>query len=197
MLKPNVISFLSKLKAEKLPPVQSLSIKNFKDKNYTNIHSKEYEQILFYVSWLFICHFRYISNNKTNAKFWVCYECEKPFLWTVIDDNFFKDLLYLILLPIATENIEGFLAYLYTDLCQRLKLNMEFERLSLNWVLYNNCYIDLNTGNRLYCDEVPVVFEIIKDNKFYDSLVVLDHNHLTLSIKDQISYVLSKLRNLS
>jgi hypothetical protein len=196
MLRSNIISFLIKLEAEKLPPIASLSINFFKDKDYLNLRSEDYKKISFYIYWLFNCHFRYIYNKKTNAKFWLCYECDKPYLWSIVDDDFIKKLLYLILLPVTSTHMDDFLLYLYTDISQRLKLNMEFERISFNLVLNNSVYIDLITGNRYDCDEVPVVFELFKEKNYYDSFVVLDRNHSSLTVEAQISYILNKLRNL-
>lgn len=191
----NAISFLTKLEAEKMPIIQSLSIETFKSKDYLNIESDDYQRLYFYIYWLLKYHFRYVSNNRTKATFWLCYEYEKPYLWSVVDDDFIKNLLYQILLPITTMNIELIL-YLYTGLCQRLKLNLKFEHISFNWVLNTDAYLDLSTGNTQKCDELHCIYEEIKDKTMY-SYVVLDQNHSTLTIEDQISNILNRLRNLN
>jgi len=195
MERTNVISFLAKLEAEKLPTIKTLFIKCFKDKGCLNIDSENYKRLSFYLYWLFRYRLKYISNNNTGSNFWLCYEYDKSYLWSIVEDAFIKDLLYLILSPITHSNIDYFFLALYDDLCQRLKLNLEFERLSLNWVLNYNIYTDLITGNGHLCDEYHSVFEVI-NNKTYDSLIVLDKNHLTLTIEEQISFILNKLRNL-
>jgi len=191
----NVNSFLTKLEAEKMPIIQSLSIKKFKDKDYLNLESEDYQRLSFYIYWLLRYHFRYVSNNRTKATFWLCYEYEKPYLWSVVDDDFIKNLLYQILLPITTMNIE-FILHLYTGLCQRLKLNLKFEQISFNWVLNNDVYLDLSTGNMYKCDDLHCIYEEIKEKTIY-SYVVLDQNDLTLTIEDQISNILNRLRNLN
>lgn len=199
----HINSYLTKLEAEKMPIIQSLSIEKFNGKDYLNIQSEEYQRLSFYIYWLLRYHFRYVLNNRTKATFWLCYEYGKPYLWSVVDDDFIKNLLYLILLPITTMNIE-FILYLYTDLCQRLKLNLEFERLSFDWVLDNDTYINLITKNEHKCDELHSIFDPVKlidektfSFKFIESLVILDKNHSSLSVNDQISNILNKLRNLN
>jgi len=196
MKEVKAFAFLTKLEAEKLPIIQSLSIEIFKGKDYLNISSEDYQRLSFYLYWLLRYHFRHVSNTKTGSNFWLCYEYEKPFLWSIVEDSFIKDLLSLILLPIKLENINDFLLILYTDLGQRLKLNLGFEKISLNWVLNNNIYTDLNTGNGYLCDDMHCIYEIIKGKSYY-SYVILDQNHLSLSINEQISFILNKLRNLS
>lgn len=69
MEKNNAISFLTKLEAEKMPIIQSLSIETFKNKDYLNIQSNDYQRLYFYIYWLLKYHFRYVSNNRTKAKF--------------------------------------------------------------------------------------------------------------------------------
>lgn len=196
MEKTKVISFLTKLEAEKLPPIKSSSIYNFQGKDFVNVCSEEYKKLSFYIVLLLRYHFRYVYNSKTKARFWLCYEYEKPFLWSFVEEEFIKDLLSLIMSPILTTDYDDFLLILYNDLCQRLKLDLEFERLSFNWVLNNDVYIDLKTGKTQKCDELHSIYEEIKGNTMY-SLVVLDQNHLTLTVDDQISFLLKKLRNLS
>lgn len=196
MEKTKVISFLTKLEAEKLPPIKSSSIYNFQGKDFVNVCSEEYKKLSFYIVLLLRYHFRYVYNSKTKARFWLCYEYEKPFLWSFVEEEFIKDLLSLIMSPILTTDYDDFLLILYNDLCQRLKLDLEFERLSFNWVLNNDVYIDLKTGKTQKCDELHSIYEEIKGNTM-DSLVVLDQNHLTLTVDDQISFLLKKLRNLS
>lgn len=195
MEKTCVNSFLTKLEAEKMPIIQSLSVEIFINKDYLNIQSDDYQRLFFYIYWLLKYRFRYVSNNRTKATFWLCYEYGKPYLWSVVDDDFIKNLLYLILSPITTMNIE-FILYLYTDLCQRLKLNLEFERLSFDWVLNGDIYVNLTTKNEHKCDELHSIYEEIKEKTMY-SYVVLDQNHSTLTIEDQISTILNRLRNLN
>lgn len=191
-----VISFLTKLEAEKLPPIKSSSIYDFQGKDFVNVCSEEYKKLTFYIELLLRYHFRYVSNSKTKAKFWLCYEYEKPFLWSIVDEVFVHELLTLLMQPIQTLDLNDFLIILYTDISQRLKLNLEFERISFNWVLNNEIYIDLTTKKTQKCDELHSIYEEIKGNTM-DSYVVLDQNHLTLTIDDQISFLLNKLRNLS
>lgn len=203
MEKSNAISYLTKLEAEKMPIIQSLSIEKFKDKDYLNVVSDDYQRLSFYIYWLLSYHFRYVSNNRTKATFWLCYEYDKPYLWSVIDDDFVKNLLYQILLPITPMNIE-FILFLYTDLSLRLKLNLEFERLSFDWVLDGDKYFNLTTKDEHQCGELHSIVDPLKlidennfNYKFIESLVILDKNHSSLSINDQISNILNKLRNLS
>lgn len=196
MEKTKVISFLTKLEAEKLPPIKSSSIYDFQGKDFVNVCSEEYKKLSFYIELLLRYHFRYVSNSKTKAKFWLCYAYEKPFLWSIVDEVFVHELFTLLIQPIQTVELNDFLVILYTDICQRLKLNLEFERISFNWVLNNDIYIDLKTGNTQKCDELHSIYEEIKGNTM-DSYVVLDQNHLTLTTDDQISILLKKLRNLS
>lgn len=197
MEKTKVISFLTKLEAEKLPPIKSSSIYDFQGKDFINVCSEEYKKLLFYIEWLLRYHFRYIFNNKTKAKFWLCYEYEKSYLWSIVDDVFINELLKLILQPVQTIDLTDFLVILYTDLCQRLKLDLEFERISFNWVLDNNVYVNLKTGEKQECDELNRIFERVREGLFCNSFVVLDKNHPTLTIDKQISFLLNKLRNIA
>lgn len=197
MEKTKVISFLTKLEAEKLPIIQLLSINHFKDKDYLNIHSEDYKRLSFYIYWLLRYHFKYVLNNRTKAKLWLCYEYEKPHLWSIVDADFIKSLLSVIFSSITTKNIDDFLLILYTDLCQRLKLDLEFEKISFNWVLDGTSYLNLTTKEKQECDELHSILEVINDTKTIDSLVVLDQNHPTLTIENQISNLVNKLRNIT
>lgn len=197
MEKTKVISFLTKLEAEKLPIIQQLSINHFKDKDYLNIHSEDYKRLSFYIYWLLRYHFKYVLNNRTKAKFWLCYEYEKPHLWSIVDDDFIKSLLTVIFSSITTKNIDDFLLNLYTDISLRLKLDLEFERISFNWVLDGSSYLNLTTKEKLECDELHSILEVINDIKTIDSLVVLDQNHPMLTIENQISNLVNKLRNIA
>lgn len=112
-----------------------------------------------------------IKNNRTQACFWLAKGVLKPKLWTVVSENFVKQLIigkvFNLDFKENNEIREHLVLLLYTFLLDKLKLVLPNNKLAYDYALdEHNNYIDLRTNT---------IIEQVED---FDSGVVKEHESI-------------------